>query len=202
MLKIVKDYSLPSQFKTKANLNLLAHAIHVYEDRAHNGLRQAKTRSEVNRTTKKVYKQKGTGGARHGSRRAPIYVGGGVAHGPRAVHRVLSLSKALKAKAKSYALSEKAKEKKVFFVRGISTVVKTGEVGTFLKKQGFGKVLFVLSAKNSEKARFIKNLSMAKAILFDNLTALDIYKGGIILVDDTIFVKEKPKVKVEKKVTK
>ena len=67
--------NLPKEFDQKLNMPLLAQAVHVYEERSHVGLRNTKTRSEVNRTTKKIYKQKGTGGARHGSRRANLYVG-------------------------------------------------------------------------------------------------------------------------------
>jgi len=83
---------LPKEFGIKVNPLLLAQAIYVYEDRAHVGLRKTKTRSEVERTTKKVYRQKGTGGARHGSRRAPIFVGGGVALGPRPLKREVLLN--------------------------------------------------------------------------------------------------------------
>ena len=53
-----EEVALPKEFDVKANLPLLAQAVHVYEERAHVGLRSTKTRSEVNRTTKKVYKQK------------------------------------------------------------------------------------------------------------------------------------------------
>ena len=78
----LKETSLPKEFGQKENLPLLAQAVRVYEERSHIGFAKTKTRAEVNRTTKKVYKQKGTGGARHGARSAPIYVGGGTAHGP------------------------------------------------------------------------------------------------------------------------
>ena len=84
------EESLPKEFSQKVNLALLAQAVHVFEERGHVGLRKTKTRSEINRTTKKIYKQKGTGGARHGSRRANLYVGGGVALGPRPIRRILT----------------------------------------------------------------------------------------------------------------
>src|SRR3989344_5044199 len=105
MLKKVSDFKLPKEFRVKPNLGLLTQSLRVYEERGHVGLRQAKTRAEVNRTGKKLYKQKGTGGARHGSKRAPIFVGGVVAHGPRPIRRILSLSSKLKRLSKLMALS-------------------------------------------------------------------------------------------------
>src|SRR3989344_5966768 len=82
--------SLPKEFEVKPNFRLLAQAYHVYEDRTHLGLAKAKTRGEVRISTKKIYKQKGTGGARHGAKSAPIFVGGGVAHGPKGIKRKLA----------------------------------------------------------------------------------------------------------------
>ena len=79
-----KEATLPSVFfAKKPNLSILSQAVRVYLSNQRTAQAKSQTRAEVNRTTKKVYKQKGTGGARHGSRRAPIYVGGGIAHGPR-----------------------------------------------------------------------------------------------------------------------
>ncbi len=72
------------------------------------GTHKAKSRSEVNRTTKKSIKQKGSGGARHGSRNAPIFVGGGVAHGPRVRSHAHDLPKKIRRMALAHALSSKA----------------------------------------------------------------------------------------------
>lgn len=65
-----------------AKSGLIAQVIRIFLGNQRRGLAKAKTRGQVDGTTKKIYKQKGTGGARHGSRKAPIYVGGGKAHGP------------------------------------------------------------------------------------------------------------------------
>ena len=72
-----------SVFKARVNRDLMHQALVRQLANARLGTHKAKTRSEVNRTTAKWYRQKGTGRARHGSKRAPIFVGGGVAHGPR-----------------------------------------------------------------------------------------------------------------------
>lgn len=194
----VEETNLPKEFGGKINLPLLAQAIYVYENRVHIGLRNTKTRSEVNRTTKKVYKQKGTGGARHGSRRAPIFVGGGIALGPRPLKRVLNLPKDIKNKAKSMAFSLKANDKELVFVSGISKITKTREAGDLvkaLKKELSAKrFTFVLSEKAKEVSKFLKNLENASYVFYKDANALDIYRGGMIVVDEEIFGK---KVKVE-----
>lgn len=180
-------------FEVKPNLNMLAQAIHVYEERGHVGLRRTQTRSEVNRTTKKVYAQKGTGGARHGSRRANLFVGGGVALGPRPERRELTLSQSQKNKAKVYAFSLKAGEKEIVIVDGISKVVKTKEAGDFLKKltkdTKAERFTFVLSEKAIEAWRSLKNLAEAKTVLYKDANALDIYNGGMLVLDNGIFEK-------------
>lgn len=79
---------------------LLAQAIRVYLANQRQGTSKVKTRSEVSRTTRKVYRQKGTGNARHGAKDAPIFVGGGVAHGPTGEENWhLNLTKTLRNKA-------------------------------------------------------------------------------------------------------
>src|SRR3989344_2371349 len=188
------EFTLPKDiFEAKVNLNLLAQAIHVYEDRDHVGLRNTKTRSEVNRVTKKVYKQKGTGGARHGSRRANLYVGGGVVFGPRPLHRILTISKALKIKAKNYAFSLKASEKEVVVVSGISKLTKTKEANEFLKKIGGTRFTFILSEKSRIVFKFLRNLKVARSVFYKDINAFDIFYGGILVLDAEIFEKKEVK---------
>ena len=79
----VGNVDLPeSVFEAKVNRDLMHQALVRQMANARQGTHSTKGRSEVNRTTAKMYRQKGTGNARHGSRRAPIFVGGGVTHGP------------------------------------------------------------------------------------------------------------------------
>lgn len=207
---------LPKEITGKINLPLLAQAVYVYEDRLHVGLRKAKTRSEVERTSKKLYKQKGTGGARHGSRRAPIFVGGGVALGPRPVKRILTLSKTFKDKAKVMSFNLKAENKEMVFVSGISKIAKTKEAGNLLKAlekaTSAKRFTFVLSEKAKEAVRALKNLKNAAYVFYKDANAFDIYRGGMIVMDEEIFdvevksegqkVKETKTKKVEKKVVK
>lgn len=198
MLKLSTEKLPKELIGTKSNLNLLAQAVYVQEERGHIGLRNTKTRSEINRTTKKVYKQKGTGGARHGSRRANLFVGGGITFGPRAERRIITLSKALKLKAREYAFSAKTKD--ISLVEGFDKVAKTSEVAKFLKTLSGKRYTILLSDKNLKAFKFVRNLKNASAVLFKNVTAYQIVKGGNILVDSDVFeVKKEIKKGVSKK---
>ncbi len=75
----------PRVFSYKVSEALLTQVIHVYRDNTHQNTSKVKTRGELEKTTKKMYKQKGTGNARHGSKMSPTFVGGGVAFGPTGV---------------------------------------------------------------------------------------------------------------------
>jgi len=199
--------SLPKEFEQKVNLPLLAQAIHIYEERSHVGLRNTKTRSEVNRTTKKLYKQKGTGGARHGSRRAPIFVGGGVTFGPRPLRRVLNLSDKLKSQSRLLAYSLKISEKELVLVSGLAKLGKTKEAHTFLKAlekaTGAKRFTFVLSEKATGITKFLRNLSQTETVFYKDANAFDIFRGGMIVMDEEIFgsspKEEKKTVKTVKK---
>ncbi len=199
MLKIV-EVKLPKEtFGKEVNLKLLAQANHVGTSRAHIGLRNTKTRSEVNRTTKKIYKQKGTGGARHGSRRANVFVGGGVVFGPRPLKRVLSLSRNAKNAAKVSALSAKAKDKEVMVVGGVSKIAKTKEVAEFVKKLEGKRFTFLVSEKSKGVYRFFQNLANVRVVNYKDANVLDILNGGMLLIDESVFETKKEEVKSKKK---
>jgi large subunit ribosomal protein L4 len=83
--KALKDWTLEDNSFGKANTSILAQAVRVYSSNSHQKTSKAKTRGEVETSSKKIYRQKGTGNARHGAKSAPIFVGGGVAHGPKGV---------------------------------------------------------------------------------------------------------------------
>jgi large subunit ribosomal protein L4 len=107
--------------------------------------RAARERSEVARTGKKYGRQKGGGTARHGDRRAPIFVGGGKAHGPRARVFTSSLNKKVRTLGLKMALSSKAKEGKIIVLDNLD--VKEGKTKTLqaqLGKLGFGKTALVI----------------------------------------------------------
>ncbi len=199
------EFTLPKEFGEIVNETLLAQAIRVYEERSHVGLRNTKTRSEINRTTKKVYAQKGTGGARHGSRRSNVFVGGGVIFGPRPLRRVLELPSKLKNLAKNAALVAKVIAHEVVVVEDLIKVNKTkmaGELRSVLSKEFKSKKFtFVTSEANKILSRFLRNLKDTNNVSFKQASALDIFKGGTVILDASIFETQKP-VKVEKIVKK
>ena len=192
--------TLPKEYEAKENLALLAQAIRVYEDRGHFGLAKAKTRAEVERTKKKWYRQKGTGGARHGAKSAPIFVGGGVAHGPRPVKRELTLPKKMARQAYSIAMTLKAKEGKVLGLKGFETLKKTKDINGLIAKIGKEqRYLFALSEKNLGAKRYLKNLKNSEVVAFKNLNAYKVYFAGFLVLDKDVFEKEKVVKKEAKK---
>ena len=198
------EITLPKEFNQEVNLKVLAQAIHVYEERSHVGLRKTKTRSEVNRTTKKVYKQKGTGGARHGSRRANLFVGGGVVFGPRPVRRILNLSNKIKTRAKFIAYAQKVKDAQMVAIEGIQKIEKTKIAYGFIKSLErlikAKRFTFVLSDNSKEVVKFLRNLAQVKVVLYRDANAFDIYGGGMIVMDEEIFraKSEEGKLKTER----
>ena len=196
---------LPKELDQKTNMALLAQAVHVFEERSHVGIRKTQTRSEVNRTTKKIYKQKGTGGARHGSRRANLYVGGGVALGPRPERRILTLPGKMKANARLLAYSLKAAEKQVILVTGLSKLEKTNSVSelakALTKATGAKRFTFVLSEGSKAAIKYFRNLKLANAIFWKDANAYDIFGGGMIVLDSGVFAK-KAEVKAKSEIVK
>ena len=107
--------------------------------------RAARERSDVARTGKKFGRQKGGGTARHGDRRAPIFIGGGKAHGPRARVFTSSLNKKIRALGLKMALSSKAKDGKLVVIDNLDVKEgKTKALHTQLGKLGFGKTALVI----------------------------------------------------------
>lgn len=189
-----EDTNLPKELSQKVKLGVLAQAIHIYEARSHTGFSKVKTRAEVNRTTKKVYKQKGTGGARHGSRRAPIYVGGGVAHGPKIEKRAVGITKAFRALTKNMAISQKVGRGEVVAVSGVAKAAKTKDFGQLLKvfAKEFPKAKkfsFAFAKENADIRKVVSNIKNVGVHQFSDINVLDIYRGGVLVLDKDIFSK-------------
>jgi len=190
-------HDLPKDWEEKANDVLLAQAIRVYESAIHPGLSKVKTRGEVSYSTRKIYRQKGTGYARHGDRGAPIFVKGGVAHGPTGVKRKLTLPKKMREKALKITLTLKAKQNELFFVDKLDTIKKTKDaaelVSKIIEKENSinknSKFTFILAKENKATAQAIRNLDHVEVALFRNLNAHIVFFGGVLLVDKTVLKK-------------
>ena len=213
-----ENVALPKEYDVKPNLNLLSQAIHVYEDRGHPGLARAKTRSEVAISTRKIYKQKGTGGARHGAKSAPIFVGGGVAHGPKGIKRVLRLSGSHKEKAFLYAFNYKISDSRVVLVEGLEKIKKTKDAFNLIKNISKDKnwkngknITVALSEKNRGALKFFRNIKGIKVDYFKSLNAYKLYLANELVIDKAVLeektikktdIKEKKEtVNVNKKVS-
>lgn len=163
---------------------LLKQIIRVFEDKSHFGLNKVKTRSEVNRTKKKLYKQKGTGGARHGAKSAPIFVGGGKAHGPKGVKRELVMPKVLRQKALKLALEEKTKAKLVKNIESLEKIKKTKDAYKMISSLKLtGKTLVVLNDKNAKYTKYFRNIENVKVLLLSNLNAYDVLVASNLLIE-------------------
>ncbi len=189
--KKLEGTTLPTAILAETNLALLAQAVRVFENRQHQGLSKVKTRGVMTISTRKIYKQKGTGGARHGAKSAPIFVGGGIAHGPTGNKRTLEMPQKMRAKALSVALGLSAREGTLIMVEGLSKLSKTKEAQKLIdaihKERGAAKTTkttFVLAEKNLGTVRYLRNLRNVEFLPYRNLNAYNIVKGGTVLFDN------------------
>ena len=194
-LKKASSVTLPKEYAGEVNEALLAQAIHVYRARQHPGTSKVQTRSEVSLTKAKAYKQKGTGRARHGAKSSHIFVGGGVAHGPKGVKRVLSLPTKMKRKALVSALSLKTGEKKVVGAKDLAAIKKTKDAQSLVDAIRIGekakKLTIAVAEKNKDVFQFLKNLKNVKTINYTDLNAYTVYQAGELVVDTDAFAEEK-----------
>ncbi len=147
--------------------------------------RAARERSDVARTGKKFGRQKGGGTARHGDRRAPIFVGGGKAHGPRARVFTSSLNKKVRQLGLKMALSSKAKEGNLIVVDNLDvSEAKTKSLKAQLGKLGFGKTALVIDgdALNVGFARASSNLESVNLLPAVGANVYDIMRHETLVL--------------------
>ena len=167
------------------------HAIYLdvkqYLANQRQGTAKSKDRSEISYSTKKLIRQKGSGGARHGSLKAGIYVGGGRVFGPQPRCYRHKLNKKLKQLARFSALSYKAQENAIVMVEPFAMEApKTKEFIQILKniKAGSRKVLFVLPENSSNIYLSSRNLPEVKVITVDEINTYAIMNAySLVLVD-------------------
>ena len=165
-------------FSLKPNKTIIQSMIYWQQNHFKPRTAKTKQRSEIKGSTAKIYAQKGTGGARHSSRKAPLFVGGGVAHGPKgAVYKVKKINKKVKKLGLLHLLSQKNKVKSMFIVEDFKNeITKTKIFYKFLEKNNMINSLLI-SDKNSKlkiikSARNIPNLKIVEeggANVFDLL---------------------------------
>ena len=136
------------------------------------------TRAEVNRTKKKMYKQKGTGQARHGARSAPLFVGGAKAMGPVAHSHEYDLPKKVKALGLRHALSSKAKSGSIVVLdEAKSAKIKTGELAKQFGKIGVGRALVIDGEFDNNFQLSARNLSQVALLPVAGINVYDIMRS-------------------------
>jgi len=180
---------LPKEiFDVEINNDLLYQAINIQFTNRRNHLAKTKDRSEVRGGGKKPWRQKGTGRARHGSIRSPLWVGGGVTFGPN-LDKVFArkINKKARKKALFMALSSKVKDKEMIVIDELKGEGKTKSMadllGKIIKDKKENSVLIVTPKKDENIFKSIKNISFARTLAADSLNVLDLLSFKYLLLD-------------------
>ena len=183
--KEVNNVDLPASiFEAKINRDLMHQALVRQLANARLGTHKAQGRSEVSRTGAKAYRQKGTGNARHGSKRAPIFVGGGVAHGPLPRKYTKQMPRKMRRAALRSALSVKAENEAIVLVEELALdAPKTSEMKAVVDSLvGEGSALVLLSGRNENVEKSSRNLADVKTLHANYLNIRDLLGYDKIVV--------------------
>jgi len=167
-------------FSAKINKKLVDNVL--YKTNANFKKRHAKTKqqNEITGSTSKIYAQKGTGGARHASRKAPIFVGGGVAHGPKGelAYKKRKLNKSEKKLSIASLITEKIKLKNLLIFDDFSSEIKkTKEMHLIIKKFEITNSLIILDKSSKDKIeKSVRNIPNVKITDINHFSAFDIVK--------------------------
>ena len=171
---------LDKVFGAKINKKLVDNVL--FKTNANYKGRHAKTKqqNEITGSTSKIYAQKGTGGARHASRKAPIFVGGGVAHGPKGelAYKKRKLNKSEKKLSIAALITEKNKLNNLLIFNDFgSEIKKTKEMNLIIKKFEITNSLIVLDKLSKEKIeKSVRNIPNVKVTDINHFSAFDIIK--------------------------
>jgi large subunit ribosomal protein L4 len=183
-------------FSAKINKKLVDNVL--YKTNANYKGRHAKTKqqTEIRGSTSKIYAQKGTGGARHASRKAPIFVGGGVAHGPKGelAYKKRKLNKSEKKLSVASLISEKNKlNNLLIFSDFITEIKKTKEMYAIIKKFEITNSLIILDKLSKNKIeKSTRNIPNVKVTDVNHFSAFDIVKfKKIVFTESSIKELEK-----------
>ena len=171
--------------KLKVNYKLIKYVIDWQLNHAKPRIAKTKQRNQIRGSTKKIVAQKGSGGARHASKKAPIFVGGGVAHGPKgAVYKEKKINKKVRKIALAQTLSKKNIDKNLHILADVKKEIKkTKDFNNFLEKNKLSNAL-IISDKDSLKninrsARNIKNIKILKD---EGTNVYDLFKYTNVII--------------------
>ena len=181
-------------FNKKINNNLVHQVYTSLLSNRRKPLAFSKDRSEVRGGGKKPWKQKGTGRARHGSNRSPIWSGGGVTFGPRAKERNFKkkVNKKVRQDAIRMVLSEKFRDGEIRIIENIDfKEQKTSQMDKFFKsllkiEKKFPTVLFLINSKDIELQKSTKNLSYVKIMNAENIDLIEILNNKYLVISKEV----------------
>jgi large subunit ribosomal protein L4 len=182
----VGTIELPADiFEVEVNVGLMHQAYVRQMANARLGTHKTKTRGEINRTKAKWYRQKGTGRARHGARSAPIFVGGGVAHGPRPRDYSQKMPRKMRRQALRCALSALAADGQLIVVDQLELAAPSTRVmdGILYNLVGAENTALVLLAERSEAVeRSVRNLPNARTLRASYLNIRDLLSHDRVII--------------------
>lgn len=175
--------TLPDEiFGATPRKDIMARVVHWQLAKRRAGNHKIKGRSEVSGTTKKAYRQKGTGNARHGALRAPQFRTGGVAHGPVVRDHGYSLPKKIRRLGLISALSQKAADGKLVIIDQAAGVMKTSELAVRIKTLGWNSALMVDIAVDEGFGRAVRNLPKVDILPTVGANVYDILNHDVLVV--------------------
>ena len=178
----------PSVFGVEPNDHAIYLDVKQYLANQRQGTHQSRERGEIIGSTKKIKKQKGTGTARAGSIKNPLFRGGGRVFGPRPKSYGFKLNKKVKVLARKSALTYKAKEKSILVLEELSfKSPKTKEFVAVLKNLNVNdsKTLFVTTTKDENTILSSRNIQNTKVISADKLNTYDILYSGKLIISES-----------------
>jgi len=188
--KTGRTVELPEEiFGIEPNNHVVYLAVKQYLAAQRQGTHKVKTRAEVHGSSKKLHKQKGTGGARKGNLRSPIYKGGGTIFGPKPHGYDIKLNRKVKDLAKISALSYKAKENAIVIVEDVNMdAPKTKQFAAILKGLNVSdkKTLFVLPEYNDNVYLSVRNIPGAQGTLLSDVNTYDIVNANVLVFTESV----------------
>jgi large subunit ribosomal protein L4 len=170
-------------FGVEPRIDILHRVVRWQRNNAQAGTHKVKTRSEVSYSTKKIYRQKGTGGARHGARSAPIFRGGGIYKGPTPRSHGHELPKKVRKMGLKMAISAKAKAGSLVIIDDIKSDGKTSSLAKQIKSLGWRRVLIIDGQKvNAEFAQAARNIDGLDILPSIGANVFDILKRDTLVI--------------------
>ncbi len=184
-----RTVELPEEiFGIEPNNHAIYLAVKQYLGAQRQGTHKVKTRAEVKGSSRKLHKQKGTGGSRKGNIRNPLYKGGGTVFGPKPHKYDIKLNRKVKDIAKMSALTHKAKDNSIFIVEDVT--LDAPKTKTFMNimnslKVGEKKLMFVLPEFNDNINKSLRNVPSVLGVLLSDINTYDIMNSEVLVLTES-----------------